>query len=188
MAWFVIAFVLWAFFHSVTAALVSKAAVRDWLGAQTYAGWYRLVYNVVAFVTFVPVLVLMVTAVPDTLLWQIPALLSWLARLLQLLGVVGLGIALWQTDVWSFAGVRQVMAYLRGEAAAVDGEQRLVVDGPYAWVRHPLYFFSLVVLGATPEMRLNWFLLALLSTLYFWLGSIYEERKLRARFGTDVDN
>jgi protein-S-isoprenylcysteine O-methyltransferase Ste14 len=50
-------------------------------------------------------------------------------------------------------------------------------------VRHPLYFFSLLFIWLNPQMTLASLLFNLLATLYFWVGSIYEERRLTAEFG-----
>jgi protein-S-isoprenylcysteine O-methyltransferase Ste14 len=50
-------------------------------------------------------------------------------------------------------------------------------------VRHPLYFFGLLFLWLTPVMTINLLTTYLLFTLYFYIGSFFEERRLRAEFG-----
>ena len=72
------------------------------------------------------------------------------------------------------------------QAFAEEGQARdvkMVTSGPYAWVRHPLYTGSLLVLWLLPMMTLNLFALNLAIGLYFWIGAYFEERKLARYFG-----
>jgi len=60
---------------------------------------------------------------------------------------------------------------------------KLYTGGAYGWVRHPLYFFSLIILWLIPAMTVNILAFNLGASLYFYIGSIFEERKLVAEFG-----
>jgi protein-S-isoprenylcysteine O-methyltransferase Ste14 len=91
-------------------------------------------------------------------------------------------VSLWRVDLWRFIGLRQLARLVRGQAEPRDPPV-LRTDGLHAWVRHPLYFFSLVVVWLLPVMTPNLFALNLGITLYFWIGSIFEERKLVREFG-----
>lgn len=59
----------------------------------------------------------------------------------------------------------------------------LVVRGPYLWVRHPLYFFMLVFIWATPSLSLDRLLFNVLWTSWIVVGSFLEEKDLVAEFG-----
>lgn len=179
---FLAAFVVWAVVHSVTAAHRTKEWVRQQVGTTVYEGWYRLFYNVFSVLTFVPVIYFFWRLLPTQLLWQIPFPFNWLARILQLLGLGGLLLSLLQTDVWSFVGLRQAWWYLQGAQGALP-QPDFVRSGTYALVRHPLYFFSLMVLWLNPVMTVGGVIFNTAVTLYFWVGSIYEERKLADHFG-----
>jgi protein-S-isoprenylcysteine O-methyltransferase Ste14 len=178
---FFVVFVIWAVFHSITAAADVKSIIRDRIGTRAYDGVYRLSYNLFATLTFAPVLFISWQLLPQQILWQIPSPFHWLAIGVQVIGLAGLAIALWQTDVWEFIGLRQFRRYLREETGSPP--QPLIVKGTYALVRHPIYFFSLLALWFNPVMSAAGLIFNLAATVYFWVGSIYEERRLEKHFG-----
>lgn len=143
---------------------------------------YRLGYNLFAFLTILPVLWVLWTQVPDRLLWRIPAPFDWLALGMQFVGFVGLIVALLQTDLWEFVGLRQAVNFLAGKEQLLP-PAKLVTGGMYAFVRHPLYFFSLLILWPNPTMTLQTLILNVMATMYLWAGSRVEERRLTAVFG-----
>lgn len=66
----------------------------------------------------------------------------------------------------------------------------LFTTGPYALVRHPLYFGSfLIVCGVLFQLNdwLNWAIILPLFTLFYGAAIIYEERVLSKRFGREWD-
>lgn len=94
---------------------------------------------------------------------------GWSLRaILAVGGVVGL----WALQVM---GLRQVKVF-----PEVPSQGKLIVLGPYRWIRHPMYSSVLLVtLGSPlPYRMLLW--VGLVMTLLVKLG--YEERLLRERF------
>lgn len=165
----------YAVLHSLLASLVVKQWLRQRLGSGI-DHWYRLFYNVVAVVTFLPFLPLL-AFLPDQLLYVVPPPWRWLLVIGQLLALVGLGLAFLQTNPLHFLGLAQLWA------SKPQQNGQLVVTGFYYWVRHPIYFFSLLLLWLSPVMTINVLISYVLITLYFYIGSIYEERRLVVEFG-----
>jgi protein-S-isoprenylcysteine O-methyltransferase Ste14 len=172
----VIAFAAFAGLHSLIAGLAPRERLKQVIDPRLVEGWYRLAYNLVAAVMLIPTLVL-IALLPDRTLWVVP--MPWAAPLLALqgIGLLGLVGALFATDVWRFAGLRQVRAYLSGDPLPLPAPV-LQESGMYRYVRHPLYFFSLLVIWPSPIMTGNVLVFNVVATLYFIVGSRIEERRL----------
>ncbi len=59
----------------------------------------------------------------------------------------------------------------------------LQVEGPYRWVRHPIYFGWLLVLFAAPHMTADRLAFAAISSAYLLVAIPWEERSLLRAFG-----
>ena len=168
-------FVSYAVVHSLLAGLPVKNWVRKTFGPATDR-WYRLLYNIFATITLLP-LFLLLALLPDHTLYVIPVPWRWVMVGGQLLALLGMGLAAIQTNPFHFIGISQLFAEKPAEHSS------FTVNGFYNWVRHPIYFFSLLFIWLTPLMTINLFVTYLLFTIYFYSGSIYEERRLVAEFG-----
>ena len=58
-----------------------------------------------------------------------------------------------------------------------------IVRGPYRWVRHPLYLFSLIIIWSCPIFTADRLLHNLLWTIWIVIGTRMEERDLVGCFG-----
>jgi protein-S-isoprenylcysteine O-methyltransferase Ste14 len=164
---------LYAGLHSLLAA----RTIKEWGRAHLpgFDRWYRLFYNAIALITLLPVPWLL--GLPDRVLYAAPAPWSWLLWAGQGLSALALLLAVLQANPAYFVGLAQL---------AGDGEERgdrLVIGGLYRYVRHPLYLFSILFLWLSPVMTLNRLVLYGLATLYFYVGSLHEERRLAQTFG-----
>jgi methanethiol S-methyltransferase len=175
MIWLLSAIALWGVFHSLLASKEAKDFFRRTFG-DGFMRLYRLLYNLFAVISFLPILYLM-TALPDRLLYQVPAPFNLLMRLGQGVSLVLLIAAAFQTDLLSFSGLRQVFEE--------EKKGPLMTGGLYRYVRHPLYTFSLLVLWLSPSMSLNSFIVYLVLTCYILIGIVFEERKLIREFGDE---
>lgn len=178
-----LAIIAYGILHSILAGSRAKAWARARLGDRRYEGFYRLFYNVISAILFVPV-VLAVVAAPARVVWRVPMPWAAVMLLVQLSGLVALVAAVLQADPLRFAGLKQALAYLRGEPLPLHPEP-LQQSGFYGFVRHPLYLFSMLALWPTPVMTDTFLAFTLGATAYFIAGSRLEERRLAQEFGAD---
>lgn len=181
MSWLLSAFIITIFFviYAILHSWLATVGVKNWargVFGESVDRWYRLVYNIIAVITLLPLLPMLMW-LPDYTLYVAPSPWRWLLVAGQGAALAALMISLLQTGLLHFLGLRQLIAERPVESGALS------VRGFYGWVRHPLYFFSSLVLWLTPVMTTNWLTLCVIFTLYFYLGSFLEERRLRAEFG-----
>ena len=85
----------------------------------------------------------------------------------------GVPVSLKYYDGREFLGLRQ----LNERNASVDDQEQFQLSPLHRWVRHPWYFFALVIIW-TRDMNSAMLIAAILMTLYFVIGSRLDERKL----------
>lgn len=99
--------------------------------------------------------------------------------------VIAAGAALYIWCVWALATVGQ------GTPGVWDSPRRVVVAGPYRWVRNPIYLSALVIVGSEAWLFLSaaplLYVAALALAFHLFVVS-YEEPRLRARFGAQYDD
>lgn len=175
MFWLIFSIALWGIVHSILASLGFKDFLRRRLG-NGFMKFYRLLYNLFAVVSFLPILYLLMV-LPDQILYQVPPPWSYLMIAGQLISVLLLFAAAAQTDMLAFVGLRQL--------TAEQEKSGLVIRGLYRFVRHPLYTFTLLILWLSPSVTLNAFVVYVALTIYVLIGAVFEERKLLREFGQE---
>ncbi|MDO9228788.1 MAG: hypothetical protein Q7U03_04380 [Syntrophales bacterium] len=116
----------------------------------------------------------------QTVLYQAEGMLRLLARAISVLAIVGFSWGVRALGNFDTFGLIPIRVYLRGKQLRAPN---VIVRGPYLWVRHPLYFFMLVLIWSAPDVSLDRLLFNVLWTLWVVLGAYLEEKDLVAEFG-----
>lgn len=173
----------WSIAHSVLASLTVKSWVRERVGR-----WF-LLYRV-AYVAFAGITVYALwlwLPRPAGVLYIVPPPWAHIMRLVQALAIGGFLLTARQINSREFLGFAQIgRIHTAGETAVIhDEEPERSTRGLYGVVRHPLYTTAVVAMAATPNMTVWWLLLTVWVTLYFVIGSVFEERRMVALFGDE---
>jgi protein-S-isoprenylcysteine O-methyltransferase Ste14 len=171
----VLCWLAYAALHSLLASLRLKRVVAaHW---PRLAPAYRLAFNLLAVVLLLPPLWL-TFAWRGPLLWSWQGGWAWLANGLAVAAAAGF---LWSTRYYDM-GVFYGSTQWRTREHAAEDPGGLTLSPLHRHVRHPWYSLGLLILWTRDmdEARLT---SALCITLYLWLGSLLEERKLLAFHG-----
>jgi len=170
-----IAFVVYFVMHSLLASLWFKRWVHHRWPHLMHA--YRLTYNFLAILLLIPLLLFMQQN-PGPLVWQWTGWLAWLMKGLTVAATLGFVWSLKSYDNRVFLGVTQ----WRNRHRETEDPERLHISTLHRFVRHPWYFFFIVILW-TQDLHLAQLVVYSLITVYFVIGSRMEERKLIAHYG-----
>jgi len=179
----ILLFTLFAFSHTLLASNKTKKAIAEKLGEKI--AFYRVFYNLSSLLLFIVFYVL--APKPNVIVYDLQFPFDIITFALQVLSLIGLVWATRPVNLNEFIGVSQIKRYLRGEYKVEDLDEKLTlkIEGAYKFVRHPIYLFSILFLGLRPTMSLFYLIMFLCIVVYFYVGSIFEERKLIEAFGND---
>ena len=177
----VVSVALFGSVHSMLAAYQAKLIARRALGHNLATSIYRLAFNLIAVLSIAPALY-WTFALPDRELYRFPEIVNIVAVSVQAIAGLGVVYSIYQLDFFFFSGLRQLIGVNRF-ALESTSTAHLVTNGLHRYVRHPLYATSLIFLYLTSPMTINRLALIASITLYFYIGSIFEERKLVREFG-----
>lgn len=115
-----------------------------------------------------------------TVLYEFQGYLRWCIRGFFFLALAGFSWGAYSLKYFDPFGGGAIKAYLKGKQTR---PQRFMVYGPYLWVRHPLYFFALLLVWVYPGLTLDRLLFNMLWTGWVYIGTVFEEKDLISEFG-----
>ena len=167
-------FLLWAGLHSLLARGFSRRAVSKIFGAD----FSKLFYVTVAGLTQTAMIFLWRPL--DGEIWRFSGVWYAVLTLVFLFSSLFIFYSSVLLDYMEVLGVRSIIRLMKNEPPP---EQKLMIRGPYAYCRHPVYLGTLVFLWIGPVMTLTRLQFALLGTAYLFLGAWLEEKTAAAELG-----
>lgn len=179
-------FSLFAVSHSLFAGLKFKEVVKE--KYPRFLPYYRAAYNVVSLLSFY--LFYLIAPKPNEIVYDLPNPFDLLILIPQFASLFAF---FWTTKFVNskeFLGISQIERALKKnyDANSLDEILTFRIEGPYKHSRHPMYLFIILFLLLRPTMDLFYLVSFILITLYFYIGSIYEEKKLVKIFGGEYVN
>lgn len=167
------AWLLYGAIHSLMASNFFKDFISKILG-KNYR-FYRLIYNLIAFASLIPVLILQFS-VEKTQLWQVSDYEQVIGKFICVWGVIFIATALKGYDLNEFSGF---------DLAKNNKPHELKTDGLLKYMRHPIYFgflllfWGLFITDASTRNLSG----AIAVTIYLLVGIYFEEKKLVETYG-----
>lgn len=163
------------YIHSLLASLRLKYRISNrW---PEYMPAYRLTYNIIAIAMLAAPLWLLYNG-HSIVLWQFTGMMKWLAHGLAIGAIIGFLFSLRYYDGQEFMGLRQI----KQRETRVEDQENLHLSPFHYYIRHPWYFFALIIIW-TRDMDSLMLVTAFLLTLYFIIGSRLEEQRLKHYYG-----
>jgi protein-S-isoprenylcysteine O-methyltransferase Ste14 len=171
--------IIWCALHSGMISVTATGYLKRWLGKRFRI--YRLIFNLVALVTLIPVIIyeqglrgpMLFRWEGFLILFQVILLIS--ALLLFLAGAR-------HYDLLQFSGLRQIKTGSSHNALTETGE--LDTAGILDITRHPWYLGAILIIW-TRDINISALVTNIILTLYFIVGTVLEERKLLIEHGDD---
>jgi len=167
---FVINFLLFGIFATHHSCMARTGAKR-WLARYLPSNLERATYVWVASVLFA-VTCLLWRDLPGTV-YETTGWLKALALVVQVTGLAIIALAISILDPLELAGLRRAT--------------ELRVQGPYRWVRHPIYLGWILIVFGGPTMPTARLAFAIISTTYLVLAIPWEERSMCELFGSTYE-
>ncbi|UCF68917.1 MAG: isoprenylcysteine carboxylmethyltransferase family protein [Acidobacteriota bacterium] len=160
--------------HSV----MVRKPIRERVERFLHAGEYPAVYSIFSGLCLLLLLAFWQRTAPS--LFEAEGWLRGLMRSAFFVSLVGFA--------WSAAAVGPIDTFgarsaLRPPREAHPVRAELAVRGPYRWVRHPMYFLTLVLIWSYPDVTADRLLFNGLFTVWIVVASVLEERDLVTQFG-----
>jgi protein-S-isoprenylcysteine O-methyltransferase Ste14 len=155
-----------------------RTSFRTWLAAIVPRHYHTSTYAISSGIALTAVVLFWQPS--QTVLYQAEGLLRLLARAIAVFAIAGFAWGVRALGNFDTFGLIPIRVYLRGKQLRAPN---VIIRGPYLWVRHPLYFFMLVLIWSFPDVSLDRLLFNVLWTFWVVLGTFLEEKDLVAEFG-----
>ena len=173
----IVAWGIYFIVHSIWASSAFKGWISQYI--PVLKSWYRIIYNFFAIVLLIPVIWIYKNMADNHPLFEPDLFLKIVGYLGVLVGLYLGKIGFKSYSINEFSGIYQLNNHHEFHPTLLN------TNGLNGVVRHPLYFAGIVIIWSyfitspTPNLLIS----NLCLTLYLYIGTLFEEKKLIADFG-----
>ena len=160
-------------------SILVRRGFKQWLGKFMPDVYHNAFYGLTSGLALF--LALIFWQKSPTLIARADEIIFWLFRALFCLCWVGIFWGVKSLGSVDALGVKPMMRYISNRR---DKPQQITAKGPYRWVRHPLYLFTIVIIWSCPVLTLDRLLFNILWTVWIVIGTYLEDRDLHREFGS----
>jgi methanethiol S-methyltransferase len=160
--------------HSIMVRTGVRQRLAKIIPENYYNAFYAATSGIALFITL-----LLWQKIPGTMV-QADGIMHRLLRGLFFLCLLGFHWGAKSLGSFDPLGVSRLKRLMRGRETMT---LPLTIKGPYRWLRHPLYFFMLMMLWSVPGLTRDRLLFNILWTLWIIIATWLEERDLVHEFG-----
>jgi methanethiol S-methyltransferase len=107
----------------------------------------------------------------------------FILRFLQFISILGLIWGVKSLRDFDPFGRKQISKFIKNQKE--EQAHQFVYSGPYNFIRHPFYFFILIMIWAYPIISADRLLFICLWTIWILIGTIFEEKDLVNEIGNE---
>ncbi len=158
-------------------SLMVRKPFRRWFDRHLPEEYDRAFYAIASGAVLLTVIFLWQDTSPSLLL---SGILRRSLRALFWLSLAGLTWGVLTFKSFDPCGLGPIIRRFTGH---VRVQPPITARGPYRWVRHPLYFFFILMIWSCPDLTVDKLLFNLMWSVWIVIGAFAEERDLVAEFG-----
>ena len=174
LLWFI-----WCAIHSGMVSVTATEYLKHRFGS--HFRFYRLVFNLVAIATIIPV-ILYGKSIQGHVVFRWEGFMIIVQVLLLTIAVLLLFAGARHYDMLQFLGLLQIRTGTSHSALTETG--KLDATGILGITRHPWYLATIMLIWAR-ELDVSALITNIILTLYLIVGTALEERKLLTEYGED---
>ncbi len=160
--------------HSV----MIRKSFRTWITRPVSPEYFGVLYTVASGVALLALVAFWQES--DVIIASAHGAVRWALRAVPVLSIAGFVWGVRSLRFFDPFGTSPITNRMRGREPR---PMPLVAAGPYRWVRHPLYFFIVLMVWAYPDLTADRLLFNVLWTAWIVIASLLEERDLVGEFG-----
>jgi methanethiol S-methyltransferase len=160
--------------HSIMIRRTFRERLAGFMPDEYYSAFYALVSGMA-----LSAVMLLWQRIPDPLI-SAGGISYWLLRIMFFVCMAGFHWGVSSLETFDALGIKKIQRHLRDRKPK---PMPLTATGAYRWVRHPLYFFMLLMIWSCPVLTADRLLFNVIWSIWIVAATMLEERDLVHEFG-----